>query len=364
MGSKLVLYLFLGFSMGAASLFEPASSCSNQSCQLLDSCSSTSDCATGLLCSNCPALGKNQSTCVPGQATNPASIVKGLPFNKYSWIVTHNAFSILEEPSLTGTSRVTFYNQEDSVTNQLKNGVRGLMLDTYDFMGDIWLCHSFGGQCYNFTAFEPAINTLKEVEAFLSGNPSEIVTIILQDSVRTNKGLTKLFTNAGLMKYWYPVSEMPVNGRDWPTITEMISKNHRLLVFSSNSSKEADEGIAYQWRYLLENGPGDPGLKPGACPNREESQRLDSRNASLILMNYFHTNPNQNNAYLFDGGAVFNVMNRINGQTLCGCSTVTSCKEGSSFGICKSSGTSLLKRLNISLSLFLGLLLAFLPLSL
>lgn len=27
------------------------------------------------------------------------------------------------------------------------------MLDMYDFENGIWLCHSFGGKCYNFTAF-------------------------------------------------------------------------------------------------------------------------------------------------------------------------------------------------------------------
>jgi len=27
------------------------------------------------------------------------------------------------------------------------------MLDMYDFRNDIWLCHSYGGICQNFTAF-------------------------------------------------------------------------------------------------------------------------------------------------------------------------------------------------------------------
>ena len=27
------------------------------------------------------------------------------------------------------------------------------MLDMYDFENDIWLCHSFGGQCFNATSF-------------------------------------------------------------------------------------------------------------------------------------------------------------------------------------------------------------------
>lgn len=30
------------------------------------------------------------------------------------------------------------------------------MLDMYDFENDIWLCHSFGGRCYNYTAFVSA----------------------------------------------------------------------------------------------------------------------------------------------------------------------------------------------------------------
>jgi hypothetical protein len=34
------------------------------------------------------------------------------------------------------------------------------MLDMYDFLGDVWLCHSYGGVCYNYTAFvsAPSLN--------------------------------------------------------------------------------------------------------------------------------------------------------------------------------------------------------------
>ena len=46
--------------------------------------------------------------------------VKGLPFNKYAWLVTHNSFSFVDEPSSTGVQCITFYNQEDTVTNQLR----------------------------------------------------------------------------------------------------------------------------------------------------------------------------------------------------------------------------------------------------
>ncbi|KHG18052.1 hypothetical protein F383_06271 [Gossypium arboreum] len=301
--------------------------CFNGSCQVLDSCSQATDCGPGLYCGNCPALGKSQPFCTRGQAIVPTSIVGGLPFNKYSWLMTHNSFSIVDAPSLQGVQRLTFYNQEDTVTNQLMNGVRGLMLDMYDFNGDIWLCHSFRGQCFNFTAFQPAINTLREVETFLSQNPSEIVTIVIEDYVHTPKGLSNLFLNAGLDKYWFPVLKMPKKGEDWPTVNEM----------------------------------------PGSCPNRKESRPLNSKSASLFLMNYFPSYPVETEAckehsapladmistcfkaagsmmpnflavnfYMrSDGGGVFYDLDSMNGQRLCGCNTIAACQAGAPFGSCK-----------------------------
>lgn len=100
---------------------------------------------------------------------------------------------------------------------------------------------------------EPAINALKEVETFLSANPSEIVTLILEDYVDAPDGLTRVFKASGLMKYWFPVSSMPQHGQDWPLVKGMISKNYRLIVFGSQKRKEENEGIAYQWNYMVEN---------------------------------------------------------------------------------------------------------------
>ncbi|CAH9069489.1 unnamed protein product [Cuscuta europaea] len=365
------LLLLLSFILSVVFLTTSHAACSNGTCQLLDSCSAPTDCGQGIYCGNCPAMGKNQPFCIRGQATIPTSIVSGLPFNKYSWLVTHNSFSIANAPLLTGGQRITFINQEDTVTNQLMNGVRGFMLDMYDFENDIWLCHSFHGQCFNFTAFEPAINTLREIEAFLSSNPSEIVTIIIEDYVHRPKGLTEVFNEAGLDRYLFPVSKMPRKGEDWPTVYEMASKNYRLLVFTSDSSKEREEGIAYQWRYMVENEPGDPGVR-GSCTNRKESKGLNSKSASLFLMNYFPTIPDQNEAcrehstalvdtvsichkaagnlmpnfvavnfYMrSDGGGVFDELDRMNGQSLCGCNTISACEAGGRYGVCKDIASS------------------------
>ncbi|KAL4360442.1 hypothetical protein GQ457_04G010770 [Hibiscus cannabinus] len=338
--------------------------CSNGQCQLGDGCSSDADCQTGLSCFSCAGAFEG-SRCVRSTATNLFQINNSLPFNKYAFVTTHNSFANEEEPHHTGF-RLTFVNQEDSVTKQLNNGVRALMLDTYEFRGVIWLCHSFGGKCHDYTAFWIAIDTLKQVEAFLSANPSEIVTLFLEDYVNTPKLLSKVFEDAGLMKYWFPVSSMPQNGQDWPLVKDMIANNQRLVVFTSKKFKQESDGIAYQWNYVVENQYGDDGEHPGQCSQRDESAPLDDKTKSLVLINHFHTVPikkltcGDNSGTLLsmldtchgsagnrwanfvavnyykrsEGGGVFQAVDKLNGQLICGCDDVHSCKPGSSPPTC------------------------------
>uniref|UniRef100_A0A6N2MRY3 EGF-like domain-containing protein n=1 Tax=Salix viminalis TaxID=40686 RepID=A0A6N2MRY3_SALVM len=145
--------LFLIISTLVILLDVATAACSNGQCKILDECSSNQDCEAGLYCFSCPA-GFSGSRCVRSTVTNQFKLLNNsLPFNKYAFLTTHNAFAIDEYPSHTGVPRITVTNQEDSITEQLNNGARALMLDTYDFRGDVWLCHSFKGHCYDFTAF-------------------------------------------------------------------------------------------------------------------------------------------------------------------------------------------------------------------
>ncbi|CAK7335341.1 unnamed protein product [Dovyalis caffra] len=350
----------------AVALVGVATACSNGQCRLLDECSSNQDCEAGLYCFSC-SLGFSGTRCVRSTITDQFKLLNNsLPFNKYAFLTTHNAYAIDGYPSHTGVPRITFTNQEDSITEQLNNGARALMLDTYDFRGDVWLCHSFQGQCHDYTAFGPAIDTLKEIEAFLSANPTEIVTIILEDYVQAPNGLTKIFTDAGLMKYWFPMANMPKNGQDWPLVSDMVQNNQRLLVFTSIQSKEASEGIAYQWNYMVENQYGDGGMKGGSCPNRGESPPLDDKSRSLVLVNYFRSIPmkqlscEDNSGNLInmlrtcdgaaasrwanfvavdyykrsDGGGSFQAVDLLNGKLLCGCDDIHACLPGSTSGAC------------------------------
>ncbi|RYR32959.1 hypothetical protein Ahy_A10g047482 isoform B [Arachis hypogaea] len=334
MGSLLFLLLVI-FPLSN----DAAADCSKGDCMLLHNCSSNDDCGAGLYCFSC-TLGFSGSKCVRSSTTDQFKLINNsLPFNKYAYLTTHNAFAIDGEPSQTGVPRVTITNQEDSITHQLSNGVRGLMLDMYAFDGDVWLCHSSQGQCHDYTAFEPAIGTLKEIEAFLSANPSEIVTLILEDYVHTQNGLKKVFSDAGLMKFWFPVTNMPRNGGDWPLFGDLD---------------------------LLSSADGDGGRKTGSCPNRAESSNLDDKSKSLVLVNYFRSvllkpvTCSDNSASLIDmlqtchgaagnrwanfvavdyykkseGGGAFQAVDMLNGKLLCGCDNVDSCVAGTSSQAC------------------------------
>ncbi|XP_038678969.1 PI-PLC X domain-containing protein At5g67130-like [Tripterygium wilfordii] len=126
-----------------------------------------------LHCETCVANGNLRPRCTQIRPLNPILQVKGLPFNRYSWLTTRTM-------PLRGW-----------------NGVRGLMLDMYDFLNGIWFVTLLEVNTSTLqlspelvdcllcmpASQQPAINVLREIQQFLEANPTEIVTIIIEDYV-------------------------------------------------------------------------------------------------------------------------------------------------------------------------------------
>ncbi|XP_058767307.1 uncharacterized protein LOC131640983 [Vicia villosa] len=148
--------------------------------------SDVNNCGTALQCLEC----NSQSRCTRVRTASPISKVMELPFNQYSWLTTHNSFASRVANLSINSQISSVTNQEDSIIDQLHNGVRGLMLDMHDYHGDIWLCH---GPCTIFTAFQPAIHVLKEINVFLTQHRNEIVTVFIKDHVTSPNGINKLY---------------------------------------------------------------------------------------------------------------------------------------------------------------------------
>ncbi|CAN6439309.1 unnamed protein product [Victoria cruziana] len=274
----------------------------------ISSCAENENCGFGFLCQQCPAEGVLSPRCTRILPTNPLAHVKSLPFNRYTWLTTHNSYAVQGKKEVGGVPRLSPSNQEDSVLSQLQNGVRGLMLDMYDFEDDIWLCHSYGGRCHDFTAYQRAIDVLMDIRDFLRSNPEEIITIFIEDYVTVPQGLSRLFFEAGLNEFWFPVARMPKYGvGDWPTVADMINRNQRLVVFTSKMSKEDSEGIAYQWKYLVENQYGDEGMRKGICQNRDESYPMKI-SLPLILMNHFPSLADPTGACMHNSAELLDMM--------------------------------------------------------
>ncbi|KAL7001373.1 hypothetical protein U1Q18_002523 [Sarracenia purpurea var. burkii] len=289
-GSRNVLFILASFFYFATIL--PSISCSNGESQVNDRCESDVDCATGLFCYN--SCRSYTQFCAKTSVSNPFKIVNdSLPFNKYAFLASHDSYAT--NGMTYNTTEWANINDDDlSVTQQLNTGVRALMLHISDDpQNQTWLCH----QCdYNSSgvakSISPALEHFKEVEAFLASNPSEIITLILEDHVKLPNRLRKDFDAAGLTKYMLPLSKMPQDSGDWPLVKDMVANNQRLVVFTSAKHKQESEGIAYKCNFIVEYGEdgtfvdGEKEKKVGSCSQPGSRNPNDASYKPLMLVNY------------------------------------------------------------------------------
>jgi hypothetical protein len=190
-------------------------------------------------------------------------------YNEVAYLTTHNAFNSDE-------GGFSLPNQNFDIATQLNDGVRGLMIDVYNWFGTTVVYHGTG-----VLGTSPLVDELNKVGSFLANNPTEIVTLILESNVSAND-IESSINATGLDTYLYT----HLVGSNWPTLQEMIDDNTRLVVMTDVDDASASQGwYHYMWDISVETHYSVNSTVDFNC----DFNRGDSIN-DLFIFNHFITN--------------------------------------------------------------------------
>ena len=188
-------------------------------------------------------------------------------YDEVAYATTHNAHSLFG-PFIAP-------NQDKNIPTQLNDGVRGLMLDTYDSGAgtEVKLCH---GSCAGgSTSLVAALNDLR---SFLEAHPRDVVTIILENYA-TTANLNSAFNQAGLAGYLYTGTQAP-----WPTLKSMVDSGKRLVVMTDTG------GGAYPWLIPVFNVAFETDWEASSVDALNHCRRRRGTvGAELFILNHFVT---------------------------------------------------------------------------
>lgn len=193
-------------------------------------------------------------------------------FDEIAHPTTHNSMSNAEEGWLGP-------NQRFSITRQLDDGVRGLMLDTWYFNLQPVLCHGGNVISCEISGMKPLADGLVEITDFLDRRPNEVATIIFESYI-TQADTAAAFAAADLLRYVHVQSP----GDPWPTMRELIEADTRLVVFTDNGSASLP-WHHYVWHHAWETHYSFQNPSQFSC-NRNRG----SLSNPLFILNHFLTN--------------------------------------------------------------------------
>jgi hypothetical protein len=108
--------------------------------------------------------------------------------------------------------------------NTLDDGVRGMLLDTYVWNDEAYLCHS-----YCQLGATPLVDVLAEIAGALRANPSDAMILVFQNAIDAAT-LDAEMARADLdgLRYAHPT------GAPWPTLAQLADAGTPLLVTVEN----------------------------------------------------------------------------------------------------------------------------------
>ena len=159
------------------------------------------------------AVGDDDDTTSAPLVCNGHEALCDLRFDQLVLPATHNSMSNAEDGWIAP-------NQQAGLARQLEDGIRGMLLDTKEWNGDLYLCH---GACeLGSILLDDALTILGD---FMEEHPGEVVTLIFQDAI-TPAQTAEAFERVGLTSLVYTHAE----GAPWPRVGELVEEGTRLLV--------------------------------------------------------------------------------------------------------------------------------------
>ncbi len=185
---------------------------------------------------------------------------------------THNAMSSAEADFILP-------NHHLGLQRQLDDGVRGLLLDVWDWTGHdgLWLCHGF---CE--LGATPLADGLGAIATFLETHPHEVLVLVLEDYVSA-AALEGAFDEAGLARWLY--THDPAAG--WPTLGAMIDADTRLVV-SASGAEPPPTWLHHAWDLMWDTPYEFRRADDFSCVCNRGCPATDGQ---LFLVNHWLSNP-------------------------------------------------------------------------
>ncbi|MDB5229155.1 MAG: putative integral rane protein [Bacteroidota bacterium] len=190
-------------------------------------------------------------------------------YNKVCFLTTHNSMNNDEKG-------FSIPNQTHSVLHQLQNGVRGLMLDTYDGANGVALTY----HASSALGSSKLVDVMQEIKDYLNENTNAIISIIYQNE-GGNAQLEKAIDSIGLDKMTFIY-----HGGTWPTLQTMVDSNQRLVLFVEQNKLPRAAYLMYAWANIFDTGYTWHTVGEFNC----DVNRGGSGNRELYLINHWLSN--------------------------------------------------------------------------
>ena len=156
--------------------------------------------------------------CCNGSAANCVLRVDQMMFS-----MVHNANAAKDAGFFTG------YNQYYKLEEALVAGHRGINLDVCNCNGELQFCHNV---CDLGPRYPDGVFT--NINDFLEEYPSEVIVLLFEAAEQGPVNWNELYSTMEAVDGFTEKLYVHTQGQQWPTMSQMVQNNQRIIVFTFN----------------------------------------------------------------------------------------------------------------------------------